>query len=396
MFLTQKVCFEGGPLDQFYRIRHRTYKSRLILLQSTDDSSGIPDNKESFKRIKNSKLEKTLIGVFVFGFLIIPITIAQAFFGSNKEEKNIKKEIVNSQNIDILTANGNFDSEKYTGGGNITVVDGTALLAESGVSGTVVDIESKKNNSGKINLYTVKPGDSLSQIAEMFQVSVNTIRWANDFEGAIQPGQELIILPVTGIRHVVENGGDIQDLADIYDADVQEIALFNGLSVDTQLKPGDEVIVPNVDHKSGESEIKEENTGKSSGTSTKLAVSPTPRVSFNGYYSHPVPGAIRTQGIHGYNAVDFGAAYGTPVRAAADGKVLTSKNSGWNGGYGNMIIITHSNGTQTLYSHMSSNVVYSGQNVSAGEVIGYVGSTGKSTGNHLHFEVRGATNPWGN
>jgi murein DD-endopeptidase MepM/ murein hydrolase activator NlpD len=97
--------------------------------------------------------------------------------------------------------------------------------------------------------------------------------------------------------------------------------------------------------------------------------------------------------MHGYNAVDLGAPVGTPITAAASGKVITSKQGGWNGGYGNMVVISHDNGTQTLYSHLSSNVVYSGQWVSAGEVIGYVGSTGHSTGPHLHFEVRGDTNP---
>jgi murein DD-endopeptidase MepM/ murein hydrolase activator NlpD len=73
--------------------------------------------------------------------------------------------------------------------------------------------------------------------------------------------------------------------------------------------------------------------------------------------------------------------------------VITSKQGGWNGGYGNYIVIDHDNGTQTLYSHQSSNIVYVGQYVQKGEVIGYMGSTGRSTGNHLHFEVRGATNP---
>src|SRR5690606_1590516 len=102
---------------------------------------------------------------------------------------------------------------------------------------------------------------------------------------------------------------------------------------------------------------------------------------------------VVTQGLHGYNGIDLGAPVGTGVYASAGGSVILAKSSGWNGGYGNYIIISHDNGTQTLYSHLSSVNVSLGQRVSQGDLIGAVGSTGKSTGPHLHFEVRGASNP---
>src|SRR5690606_35562944 len=98
----------------------------------------------------------------------------------------------------------------------------------------------------------------------------------------------------------------------------------------------------------------------------------------------PVPGAIRTQGIHGYNAVDLAAAVGTTIRAAAAGEVIVAKASGWNGGYGNYVVVKHGNGTQTLYAHMSTVSVGVGSQVSAGATLGAVGSTGQSTGAHLH------------
>ena len=115
-----------------------------------------------------------------------------------------------------------------------------------------------------------------------------------------------------------------------------------------------------------------------------------------GYYSNPVPGGVITQGIHGWNGVDLAAVRGTPVRAAAGGTVIVARGGGWNGGYGNYAVISHDNGTQTLYSHMRSVIVSSGQPVSSGQVIGYVGATGRATGPHLHFEVRGAQNPFSN
>jgi len=114
-----------------------------------------------------------------------------------------------------------------------------------------------------------------------------------------------------------------------------------------------------------------------------------------GYYGHPIPsGARRTQGLHGYNGVDLGAPNGTPVVASAAGTVIISRQGGWNGGYGNYVVISHGNGTQTLYAHLSSNTVQTGDSVLQGQMIGYVGSTGRSTGAHLHIEVRGAKNPF--
>ncbi len=317
----------------------------------------------------------------------------------NIEEKSISgdissavvEEYYSSQNVDILLpAVNNNQVRGGIGGGKITVVDDSALSPEIGLVGTTLDINHTHNN-GKISIYEVREGDTLSQIAKMFDVSVNTIRWANDLSGTIRPGQILVILPVTGITHKVKNGGTISDVAKIYNADVREIALFNGIDVDAKLQKGDEVIVPNVDPVVSNTEKPK------SGTKTKLTqpyvASFSGPAAASGYYINPVPGAILTQNLHGYNAVDFGAPTGTPVYASASGRVIDSRYGGWNGGYALMIIISHDNGTQTLYAHLSENMTKIGQNVKKGEIIGRVGSTGNSTGPHLHFEIRGAKNP---
>jgi murein DD-endopeptidase MepM/ murein hydrolase activator NlpD len=99
-----------------------------------------------------------------------------------------------------------------------------------------------------------------------------------------------------------------------------------------------------------------------------------------GYRRHPILGTVR---LHA--GTDFGAGYGSPIWAAKDGEVIFA---GWNGGYGNCVIIAHEGGLSTLYGHQSDIAVSVGQEVSQGEIIGYVGSTGQSTGPHLHFEVR--------
>jgi LysM repeat protein len=301
------------------------------------------------------------------------------------------QKIYSSQNLDILLPTVNNNQVKGgIGGGRITIVDDSALFSEAGSTGTTLDIDHTQNN-GKISIYEVREGDTLSQIAKMFDVSVNTIRWANDLSGTIRPGQILVILPVTGVTHKVKNGGTISDVAKIYNADVREIALFNGIDVDAKLQKGDEIIVPNVDPVVKDSE-KPKSGSKTKLTQPYVASFSGPAAS-SGYYTNPVPGAILTQNLHGYTAVDFGAPTGTPVYASAAGRVIDSRYGGWNGGYALMIIISHDNGTQTLYAHLSENMTKIGQNVKKGEIIGRVGSTGNSTGPHLHFEIRGAKNP---
>jgi murein DD-endopeptidase MepM/ murein hydrolase activator NlpD len=329
-------------------------------------------------------LSYTKVGAFPFISFSILNNISPSQTASEKAFL-----IDNSQNIAVLEPANHIDPNPAKGGGDISVVEGKALYAENSLSGVAVDIN-KPGNTGRISVYEVRPGDTLTQIAEMFDVSVNTIRWANDFSGDIKPGQSLVILPVSGVKHVVKNGGTIKDIADMYGADTREIALFNGLSEDVKLKAGDEIIVPHAEIKHEDSETKTKSKAK---TYAKSGTTKSTTVSTSGYFTNPAPGAYLTQGIHGYNAVDLGAPVGTPIYAAAAGSVITSKEGGWNGGYGSMIIISHNNGTQTLYSHMSQNNVAAGQKVAKGELIGYMGSTGKSTGSHLHFEVRGAKNP---
>jgi len=86
-----------------------------------------------------------------------------------------------------------------------------------------------------------------------------------------------------------------------------------------------------------------------------------------------------------HEGIDIAAPTGTPIRAAAGGTVISA---GWLGGYGNLTVIDHGGGVSTAYGHQSAFAVGGGQAVAQGQVIGYVGSTGHSTGPHLHFEVR--------
>ena len=294
----------------------------------------------------------------------------------------------NVQTMQLPRPAMNIDPAPARGGGDITIVDGSALMPDEGPSGTMADIEKPK--SATISVYVVREGDTLGKIANLFDVSVNTIMWANDISrsSSLSVGKTLTILPVTGIKYTVKKGDTLTSIAKRYGGDADEIASFNG--IDGALAIGDEVIIP-------DGEVAVPTAGPSSSGVTMPAhnVGPSGSSEQNGYYLRPLVGGRKTQGIHGYNGVDLGAPKGTPIVASAEGDVIVAKEGGWNGGYGNYIVIQHDNSSQTLYSHASGVIVYAGEHVVRGQVIAYVGATGKATGPHLHFEIRnGVRNPF--
>jgi LysM repeat protein len=331
----------------------------------------------------------TIQGTLVIFLVLTPISVHAGIFSSFLELFDKNKKVLginkNSQNMALLQAALNYDPAPVKGGGDITIVGGTSLLPETGPSGSLANIEDTPQ-SDQISVYVVREGDSLSQIAKMFNVTTNTIVWANDIArgGVIHEGQTLIILPISGITHTVASGETVKAITEKYKGDYEEVLAYNGLTLESIVQPGDTVVVPG-----GEVPV----------VKTTSSVSTTPLrgvggPSYVGYYIRPISGGTRSQGLHGYNGVDLATYSGAPIFAAADGKVIISKNSGWNGGYGNYVVVDHNNGTQTLYAHNSQNIVYPGQYVVQGQVVGYIGSTGRSTGNHVHFEVRGAKNPF--
>jgi len=292
----------------------------------------------------------------------------------------------NAQNIQLLESSLNYESIGSKGGGDITIVNNNSLLPDSGPMGTIADIEDQ-TDSDQISIYVVREGDSLSQIASMFNVSVNTIIWSNDIArgSKIVPGQTLVILPISGVKYEVKKGDTVKSIAKKLNGDANEIIKFNDLPADGQLAEGQTLIVPN-------GEIAPVLAAKSDLKSSPVRGANGP--SYAGYYIRPIVGGRKSQGLHGYNGVDLADYCGTAVMASASGDVIINREGGWNGGYGNYAVISHSNGTQTLYSHLLSSIVSAGWHVVQGQVIGYIGSTGKSTGCHLHFEVRGAKNPF--
>ena len=161
---------------------------------------------------------------------------------------------------------------------------------------------------------------------------------------------------------------------------MQEIIAYNGLSSDGFIRAGQKLVIPD-----GELPTR---------IRTYIASSTYSGQDLGGYFIRPSAGRI-SQRLHGTNAVDIAASCWTSIHAAADGQVVISDGYGWNGGYGKYVRVRHPNGVETVYAHAIEVAVTAGQYVSQGDLIAYMGSTGRSTGCHLHWEVWGARNPLG-
>lgn len=249
----------------------------------------------------------------------------------------------------------------------------------------------------KIVDYVVQNGDTISGIAHKFNISAQTILWSNNLtlRSVLKPGTTLKILPSTGVLHTVKRGETILAIANKYKADAQKILEANGLSSMSQIKIGQELIIPDGIRP----------------TASVVYTAPSKTISQIGNIISPIPQAAKPNSAtkllwptaarritqyYGWRhtGVDIAGPIGTAIYAADDGIVETA---GWNkGGYGYYIIINHGNGIRTLYGHASKLLVSKGETVARGQVIMLMGSTGRSTGPHLHFEVRlssGRTNP---
>ena len=211
--------------------------------------------------------------------------------------------------------------------------------------------------------YTVEPMDCLYNIAARFGTDVETLVRLNNIAnpGLIHPGDRLEILTVVGCVHDVEEGDTVAAIAVAYGVDETTIREANKLGEIPVLPRGERVIVPGG-----------------------IAARSSLRISF----CWPVRGRLTSgygwrDGKFHYG-IDIAAPYGTAFRASAGGRVT---HTGYRGSYGIMIELDHGGGCLTRYAHASQAVVSVGQLVSAGQLLGYIGLTGNTTGPHLHFEI---------
>ena len=262
---------------------------------------------------------------------------------------------------------------------------GGQVLGESLDEAGLVTLESDKTWN-EVSEYTVKEGDTLSSIAAKFDVSVDSIKWANestDFK-KLKPGINITIPPVTGIIYKVKAGDTIYSIAKKFETNPQGIVDFplNTFTDDETfaLAAGQTLIVPDG--------VMPDAPAPTLPRYANVLTPDAGSVTASGSFVWPAFGRI-TQPFRSYHrGTDIANSLGTPILAADAGRVVVA---GWtNVGYGNHVIIDHENGYLTLYAHMSSISVVTGQKVARGAQIGQMGSTGRSTGSHLHFEIRTA------
>ena len=236
--------------------------------------------------------------------------------------------------------------------------------------------------------YTVQTGDSIGLIAQKYNISVATILWANNLStnSYIRPGDELKILPVSGIVHVVKSGDTISRIAQLYDSDQEKIIDFNNIKANN-INIGQSLVIPGCTKIAVAPSY---TTTQRKYTQLSDVSAPLPSVSApaGSGYLWPTSAKIITQ-YYGWRhtGLDIAGPVGTPLYASKSGTVITSQ-CGWNGGYGCYIILDHGGGVQTLYGHSSKLYVSVGDKVVQGQTIAAMGSTGRSTGPHIHFEVR--------
>lgn len=255
--------------------------------------------------------------------------------------------------------------------------------------------------------HTVVEGDTVDKVAVQYNIKPDTVRWANNLSptATLKPGSQLVILPVDGIIHTVSRGQTLSRIAQLYDIPVGEIAAQNSIE-NGFIIVGQQIIIPNAKPivasptqvaAAGSSSAKPGTTPAKPGTTpAKPAVGgPTkpgaPAEQTYGILQMPCEKCAYTQYFHaGHYAVDIQEKGGGPIFAAEAGTVIRAE-TGWNGGYGNVIEIDHGNGLVTLYGHNKELFVTKGEKVTRGQNIAAMGNTGRvygATGIHTHFEVR--------
>ncbi len=259
-------------------------------------------------------------------------------------------------------------------------------------------------------IHTVREGESIEQIAERYGIKPDTVRWANKLErnALLQPGDELIVLPVDGVLHTVSRGQTLSRIAELYSVPAEEITRQNGVQGGFIIA-GQELIIPGASpivaappppvqvavtppqQRPGTTPpvgtpAQTRPAPPSPGRPTKTSAAPT-----TGILQMPCENCIYTQYYHaGHYAVDLQTRGGGPIFAAEAGTVIRAE-TGWNGGYGNVIEIDHGNGLVTLYAHNKELYVSVGEQVTRGQQISWMGNSGRvygKTGIHIHYEVR--------
>lgn len=327
-------------------------------------------------------------------------TLLFAVLSAGSEDQNqivedVSQPILHPTDVSYLgngvvrpTTNYDFDSEVFIPNGVLTTVGGNAVQSSGTVGGTSVAARTKTED------YIIQAGDTIGSIAVDYNISIQSILWANNLgpKDYLQIGQKIKIPAIDGVLHIVKSGDTVEKIAAKYSADVNKILAGNFITEETALQVGQEIIVPD-------------------GTPpapVRVIVAPKPYAPIASIFKAPPSANVNNgtrflwpttshvltqyygtwecvQGCRIHTGIDMAGNYSSPIYAADDGIVIFAS---WRTGYGNSVDIDHGGGYVTRYGHSSKLLVHAGEYVKRGQVIGMIGSTGYSTGPHLHFEIR--------
>lgn len=251
------------------------------------------------------------------------------------------------------------------------------------------DLMRRKDRSWHLSEYTIRQGDNLWSIARKFKIDHRLIIKANDISNPnmLGAGKQILVPNREGVKHKIMRKDSLTSIAAAYGVSVQKIRQHNNIAGNT-IRVGEVLFIPDAHPLKKKVE---RIAPRQAPTSVAKEQEERPRKIFQ----WPVEGRItssfgrRISPISGkrsfHTGLDIGCPMDTPVKAAADGKVIFS---GWKEIFGNMIIIKHDDGFISVYGHHRENIAKEDDEVKAGDVIARSGTSGASTGPHLHFEIR--------
>lgn len=250
----------------------------------------------------------------------------------------------------------------------------------------------------KVTAYVVAQGDSLWSIANSQNLEIDSLFGCNDLKNPdlLKPGVTLRIPNQDGIFYTVKKGDTLEKIAKSYGIPVDRIRKGNAAESLSPLQEGREVFLPGARpeaadsapaQKSGSAKSRPKSEGRTVSSASRSYRWPVMgKISSPfGWRRHPV---TRRRDFH--TGIDVRAPRGRAIKAAKAGRV---EYAGWMGGYGRVVVVRHNDGLSTLYAHCNSLSVRNGQSVSQGQTIASVGTSGRTTGPHLHFEIRQGKSP---
>lgn len=333
----------------------------------------------------------------------VGVGAAWTSFAHNEIQNDVivEKTTAKSVKVNPTIAVGTESGSGTTANTNSDIIsDPSALLTigqdSPNMSSPAVAVTSGSYRTDTVT-YTVISGDTASTIAHRFGLGTQTLLWANNMSANdyIKPGQVLKIPARDGVLIAVKSGDSVASLAKKYGGDVSAILEANQLASADAIQSGEELLIPGGEPPAPPVTSQPSNPSRSgSNNGSRGSVSnetPPPSTRSTGaLFIWPTSGHRINQYFRGsyHTGVDIGGKYSSPLYAAASGTVVYAAYDA--SGYGLHIIIDHGNGYRTLYGHASKVFVHSGDRVKQGQTIGMLGSTGRSTGPHLHFEIRTA------